>query len=327
MTDAAHLGLHGELPHRVARFGIPDFVKDVGGVFKGAAEQLVDTGSGIVDAVSNPIDTAKGIGSLVTDPKKSWPALWHGIADPITEDWKNGNPGEAIGRGLFGILEAVVGTKGVTKVTKVVKHVPDVPDVPRPPVKPKPDGPDVPNGPDKPPGGPKKPPPGGPKKTPITPSAELLQKTFGDLSDADAAFAKNLNVQHVFHGDSFGGMHVATGPGKFDGITVVETSAKSGRTWKADVTYEDVNGVLVTKPSTMFPKEWTPTEVLQSIQRADGNAERTARPTFEEGGRKVDTYEGTDRGLKIVIRKDADTGEILTAFPKQQDKLPTDVPE
>jgi hypothetical protein len=138
MIDAAHLGLHDVLPHHVANFGIGDFFEDVGGVFKGAAEQLVDTGTGIVDAVTNPIDTAKGIASLVTDPTESWPALWHGIADPITEDWKNGNPGEAIGRGLFGILEAVVGTKGVTKVTKVLKKVPDVPDAPRPPVKPKP---------------------------------------------------------------------------------------------------------------------------------------------------------------------------------------------
>ena len=70
MTDAAHAGLHGELPHKVARFGFGDLVADIADVFKGAGEQLVDTVSGVVDSVTNPIDflatgTAEQLGTII----------------------------------------------------------------------------------------------------------------------------------------------------------------------------------------------------------------------------------------------------------------------
>ena len=135
--------LHAELPHRTRAFDLGGIVSDVGGVFKGVAEGAVDTVTGIADAVTNPVDTAKGIASLVTDPKESWPALWHGLTNPIVEDWKNGNEGEAIGRGIFGVLEVIVGSKGVSKVGKVIKKGPDAPEAPRTP-KPDPAKPDAP---------------------------------------------------------------------------------------------------------------------------------------------------------------------------------------
>lgn len=135
--------LHGEPRHRVRAFGIPDFVKDVVGVGKGIVEGAVDTVTGVADAVTNPVETAKGIGQLFTNPGEAFPAMWDAIKRPIEEDWKQGNPGEAIGRGLFGVAEVIFGAKGLTKLGKVTKGGDAVPDAPRPDVRPKPDGADA----------------------------------------------------------------------------------------------------------------------------------------------------------------------------------------
>lgn len=144
--------LHGEPHHRVRAFGIPDFVKDVGGVLKGVGEAAVDTASGLVDAVTNPVETAKGVGQLITNPDEAFPAMWDAIKQPIEDDWKNGNHGEAIGRGLFGAAEVIFGAKGLTKLGKAGKSADVIPDAQRPPVRPRPGG-DAPGGPDRPGGG------------------------------------------------------------------------------------------------------------------------------------------------------------------------------
>lgn len=136
--------LHGEPGHRVRAFGIPDFVKDAAGVVKGVAEGAVDTVAGVLDAVSNPIETAKGVKELVANPDEAFPAMWDAITQPIEDDWKNGNQGEAIGRGIFGIAEVIFGAKGLTKLGRLTRATDAVPDAPRPPVKPKPDTPDAP---------------------------------------------------------------------------------------------------------------------------------------------------------------------------------------
>jgi hypothetical protein len=178
-------------------------------------------------------------------------------------------------------------------------------------VKPKPD-PDVPT-----------PRPG---TTAITPSAELLERTFGKLDDADASFARRTNVQHVFEGDQFGGRHVAPGPGRYGDVEVAELKHTPGRTWQANVTYTDSAGARVTKQTTMFPREWTPTEVLQSIRRAEANAVDTGK-TRTIGGREINILEGEDRGLKLVIHRDAATKEILSAHPKHVNKAFTEAAE
>lgn len=277
--------LHAEPGHRALGLDIGGIVSDIGGVFKGAGEGAVETVTGIADAVTNPVDTAKGLASLVTDPTESWPALWHGLTNPIVEDWKAGNEGEAIGRGIFGVLEVIVGSKGVSKLGKVARKAPDAP----------------------------------------TGRAALIERTFGALSPEDAAFAQRLNVRHVFEGDSFGGRHVAPGPGRYGDIDVIELKHTPGRTWKADVTYRDAAGQPVTKSTTMFPREWTPTEVLQSIRRAEADAVPTGK-TRQIAGRDIDILEGEDRGLKLVIHRDAKTGEVLSAHPKHVNKPFTEPP-
>lgn len=147
--------LHGEPTYRVRGFGIPDFVKDVAGVGKGIVEGAVDTVTGVVDAVTNPVETAEGIGQLFTNPGEAFPAMWDAIKGPIEDDWKQGNQGEAIGRGIFGVAEVIFGAKGLTKLGKAGKAgkaTDAVPDAPRPQVRPKPDG-GAPSGPDRPGGG------------------------------------------------------------------------------------------------------------------------------------------------------------------------------
>ena len=52
------------------------------------------------------------------DPGGFLSGVWRGITDPIVEDWRAGNPGEAIGRGLFGVAELLVGGKGLTRLRR-----------------------------------------------------------------------------------------------------------------------------------------------------------------------------------------------------------------
>jgi hypothetical protein len=42
--------------------------------------------------------------------------MWNAVKDPIVQDWQSGNQGEAIGRGVAGIAEVFVGTKGLSKI-------------------------------------------------------------------------------------------------------------------------------------------------------------------------------------------------------------------
>lgn len=140
--------LHFELPHRTRAFGIGDIVhgvtevaKDVVGVGKGVVEGAVDTVTGLAEAVTHPVETVTGLSKLITDPKEAWPAVWHGMVDPIVDDWEHGNQGEAIGRGGWTIFETVFGAKGLTKLGKLGKvgsHADDLPTVPRPVPVPKP---------------------------------------------------------------------------------------------------------------------------------------------------------------------------------------------
>lgn len=138
----AHHGcdsLHFELEHRTRAFGIGDVfggiadaAKEVVGVGKGVVEGAVDTVKGIAEVVTHPVDAARGIASLVTHPTESWPALWHGITNPIVEDWQHGNEGEAVGRVIWGVAEVILGSKGAAKIGKagsITSHIDEVADV------------------------------------------------------------------------------------------------------------------------------------------------------------------------------------------------------
>ena len=116
-------------------------LKQAGGVFKGAGEGLWEMGEGLGTLAwnlgkgsvkSSPLwfvidregfeeqwqSNADTVGYIVGNPGEVASGIWHGITDPIAEDWRNGNYGEAIGRGLVEIAGAVFGGKGLNKLGK-----------------------------------------------------------------------------------------------------------------------------------------------------------------------------------------------------------------
>jgi RHS repeat-associated protein len=106
-----------------------DAIKDVGGFFKGFGEQAWETGVGLWDFATGFAECAYygtcadpliAVGSYAWNhPGDFFSGMWHSTWDPIAEDWKAGNEGEAIGRGVFGVAELLLGTKGLTKLTKL----------------------------------------------------------------------------------------------------------------------------------------------------------------------------------------------------------------
>jgi RHS repeat-associated protein len=109
-------------------------IEVVGGFFKGFAEAGVETLTGLAQlgqlagaaqgymGPDAQLAAWQGIAetglAIAQDPKGAVEATVHAIADPITEDWNAGRPGEAIGRGVFEGLSLVVGTKGVGAALK-----------------------------------------------------------------------------------------------------------------------------------------------------------------------------------------------------------------
>jgi hypothetical protein len=67
------------------------------------------------EAARGSWETTKGVASaVVNDPGKVWDA----VKQPYVEAWQQGRPGEAIGRGTFEVITALVGTKGADKLAK-----------------------------------------------------------------------------------------------------------------------------------------------------------------------------------------------------------------
>lgn len=86
----------------------------IGDFFAGAGAELWDMVKGIGTLIAHPVDTAKGLWYGVTHPGEFWEAF----KQPYVEDWNNGHPGRAIGRGVLFIGSLVVGTKGADKLLK-----------------------------------------------------------------------------------------------------------------------------------------------------------------------------------------------------------------
>ncbi len=89
----------------------------VGDLFIGAGSELKDMVTGLAHMVIHPVDTLKGLWYGVTHPGE----LWEAFKKPYVEDWNNGHPGRAIGRGLMFVGSLLVGTKGADKAGKVGK--------------------------------------------------------------------------------------------------------------------------------------------------------------------------------------------------------------
>ena len=96
--------------------GFPDVLGFVGDLFSGAGAELVDMLKGIGNIFVHPIDTAKGLWYGVNHPGE----LWDAFKQPYVEDWENGHPGRAIGRGLMFVGTLVAGTKGLDKAAKAL---------------------------------------------------------------------------------------------------------------------------------------------------------------------------------------------------------------
>jgi len=109
-------------------FSVPNWLKQIGGFFKGIGEQAWSTVTGLWDfgaAVVNCFPCGSQIGELCDyagdNPGEFWSGVWHSVWDPIADDWNNGNYGEAIGRAVFSVAELVFGGKGLTKIKNVIR--------------------------------------------------------------------------------------------------------------------------------------------------------------------------------------------------------------
>jgi WXG100 family type VII secretion target len=100
--------------------GIKDF-------FGGAYAEGKDMVSGVWNMVRHPVDTAKGLWHGITHPGE----LWDAIKKPYVDDWNNGHPWRAIGRGTMALVTTVLGTKGADKIAKAAKGATIVDDVAR----------------------------------------------------------------------------------------------------------------------------------------------------------------------------------------------------
>ncbi|MCB9172383.1 MAG: WXG100 family type VII secretion target [Ardenticatenales bacterium] len=98
-----------------------------GDFFSGMWAEGKDMVTGIWTAVTNPVDTAKGLWYGITHPGE----LWNAIKAPYVEDWNNGRPWRAIGRGTMALVTTVLGTKGADKLAKVARGATVVDDVAR----------------------------------------------------------------------------------------------------------------------------------------------------------------------------------------------------
>jgi WXG100 family type VII secretion target len=83
----------------------------MGVLVDGALESVL----GIVNAVLHPIDSLNGLAYAITHPVE----MWEAIKEPYVEDWENGHPARAIGRGVFEIGSMFVGVGLIAKGGKM----------------------------------------------------------------------------------------------------------------------------------------------------------------------------------------------------------------
>ncbi|MCB0079070.1 MAG: WXG100 family type VII secretion target [Anaerolineales bacterium] len=88
-----------------------------GDFFSGIWAEGKDMVTGLWTAVTHPIETAKGLWYGITHPGE----LWNAIKQPYVEDWNNGRPWRAIGRGTMAIVSTIFGAKGADKMAKIAR--------------------------------------------------------------------------------------------------------------------------------------------------------------------------------------------------------------
>ena len=118
------------------------------------------------------------------------------------------------------------------------------------------------------------------------------------IADKDKSYAKSL-VKHTFEGDKTGGWHYE-GLNSSNSKIIEVTERGANGVYKATV---DINGKI--KPSTFFPKKWTPEQVLKAIKEVYSTGERQLE-------RNIIT--GSFRGVKMQLNLNV-AGEIISAYP------------
>ena len=118
--------------------------KQVGGFFTGAGKAAWETVEGLynmakvgsklspVGIMTDPEGVIETAGKIKDTAKAVYDnplAVWDAVKEPYTTAWQQGNYGEAIGRGTFEAVSAVLGTKGLDKIAKGAKSVDTVADV------------------------------------------------------------------------------------------------------------------------------------------------------------------------------------------------------
>ena len=120
---------------------------------------------------------------------------------------------------------------------------------------------------------------------------------------------KDSTIEHIFSGDVKNGSAQGYHYNNVDGssgkiIEGTQTPKNSYGAYNANV---EVNGISKNAPSTFFPDDMAPQEIIDSINEAYSNK------VFMSGN----TYSGTSSsGMPITMYIDKNSGKIISAFPK-----------
>lgn len=88
-----------------------------GDFFSGMWAELSDTVTGLISVIKDPVAAAQGLWYGITHPSE----LWDAFKQPYVEDWNNGRPWRAIGRGTMALITTLIGTKGADKAIKFAR--------------------------------------------------------------------------------------------------------------------------------------------------------------------------------------------------------------
>ena len=108
-------------------------------------------------------------------------------------------------------------------------------------------------------------------------------------------------MEHVFKGTKDGGFHYE---GLSDATSKVIEITKFPDTNGVYEAMVEVGGKVKKQPSTFFPKDWSPEQVLDAIEEANR--------VFKNGNR----YEAvTSSGITVGLYLNMETNKVISAFP------------
>ncbi len=293
-----------------------------GDIVEGAGEAVKDELSGLWDAVTNPIETVKdswaGLQEAVDDPIGAAKEAWNDFTEPYVEDWENGHPGQAIGRGL---VEAAL-LASPTKIFKGLKALGGDGD----------DAPETPNDPDGSDGG-------EPEDTPSVDGND--EPNNGSVSDEDRAAELDKATrdwhdnarQHIFQGNFnpatgqlAGGLHTQAGLDAFlerkpefepisretleNGVERVEFPPEA-LTEKAQIQTEAAasNGRGIPNGKTIFPEDWDENKIADALNQTKDKGVQISSTSWGGTTKTLDV-----NGVKVEVNLDKN-GNVISGYP------------